>query len=123
MLDCIMNKGNKYTPELIGRNGEIIRPDYPHFFTAIFPSESSIVNEFVDDHFYDEKSPRIKIIIKGMSYDYHGKKYCFFRIDPNQDFSKVDISMIYGDDDSQKMEKSDLINQVFMIDMKYVNLI
>lgn len=122
MLDCIMNKGDKYTPELIGRNGEIINSGYPNFFTAIFPGVSSEIFEFVDNHFYDKKSPRIKIIIKGMSYDYHGKKYCFFSIDPNQDFSKVDIYLVRTVDIA-KREKSDLINQVFFIDMKYVNVI
>lgn len=122
MLDCIMNKGNKYTPELIGRNGEIIHSGNPHFFTAIFPDGSSISSEFVDKYFYDEKLARIKIIIKGMSCDYYGKNYYFFRIDPNQDFSKLDIYRIVGDDED-KIEKSDLINQYFIIYAQYVNLI
>lgn len=123
MLDKIMYKGDKYTPELIDRNGEIINSGSTNFFTATFPDKLSMVYKFADENFYDNKSVRIKIIIKGMSYDYHGKKYCFFRIDPNQDFSKVNIAMFYEVDESQRVEKSYLINKVFMIDMKYVNVI
>ena len=120
-----MNKGDKYTPELIGRNGEILKLGVPTFYFASFVDANDLSTKLIDENFYDKNSARIKIIIKGVSYESHGKKYYFFNIDPNQDFAKLDISKKYRHDNNyyENMKKSDLINQDFIIDAQYVNLI
>lgn len=120
-----MNKGDKYTPELIGRHGEILKSVSSTFYFAAFVDENNLSTKLVDNNFWDKNLPRIKIIIKGVSYDSYGKNYYFFSIDPNQDFAKLTILKERRDDENdwKVMKKSDLINRVFIIDMKYVNLI
>lgn len=125
MLDCIMNKGDKYTPELIGRNGEIKKGSRKYFYYASFVNQNILQYRIYDNENYDEKSNKVKILIKGAAYSSLGKKYYFFNIDPNQDFTKLYVIQegIDNDESYNKMTKEELINQDFIIDAQYVNLI
>lgn len=125
MLDCIMNKGDKYTPELIGRNGEIKKGSIKYFYYTYFVNQFISRYKIYDNEYYDQKSNKVKILIKGAAYSSLGKKYYFFNIDPDQDFTKLDVIKedINNDESYNLMTKEELINQDFIIDAQYVNLI